>query len=81
MGLSGEDGQYHWVESGEELQDSGWWKDGEPDSSGECVITGGEGLQDEVCDGDQAAAAGPLVRSPLCMQGNNSVMVGEQCSQ
>ena len=78
MGLSGEDGQYHWVESGEELQDRGWWKDGEPDSSGECVIIGNGGLQDEVCE--QAAATGPIVRSPLCMQGNNSVMVGEQCS-
>ena len=75
MGLSGEDGQYQWVESGEELQDSGWWKDGEPDSSGECVITGEGGLQDEVCE-QAAAAAGPLVKSPLCMQGK-SVVVGQ----
>ena len=72
MGLSGEDGQYHWVEGGGELQDSGWWRDGEPDSSGECVITGEGGLQDEVCEGGQV---GTLVRSPLCMLGKSVVVV------
>ena len=48
--------------------DSSWWKGGEPDSSGECVSAGEEGLQDDVCDKNDGQALA-IVRKPLCMLG------------
>ena len=59
------------MNSGEQV-DSSWWKGGEPDSSGECVSAGEEGLQDDVCDKNDGQALA-IVRKPLCMLGKSYI--------
>ena len=63
------DGEYKWSYSGEDLQKQSWWKEGEPDSGGDCVnLSGDGGLQDDICE-NKKSEDGLIIRKPLCQLG------------
>ena len=64
-----EDGVYRWLHSGTEMVNTTWWRDQEPDGTGDCVnIAGVGGLQDDMCDA-QPTPDMPITRKPLCKLG------------
>ena len=70
-----EDGVYRWLHSGAEMVNTTWWREQEPDGTGDCVsIAGVGGLQDDVCEAHQLPDM-PNIRKPLCKLGKLLVCI------